>query len=180
MSKPAAENVKFFYSGLPPWARGVVIVGAFLVVVYVGYTIKNELTDAANARAQNAAAAAAAGDLAGLKQQGIVPSFDSSQYESWSQAIVQAIGGCIGDSSAVLAIFQQLSNQADVLQLIVTFGIRPVDPCSLSQFGTWVKSFWNSNAFSGSLPYMIQWGLSNSDKTMLNQALTAKGITYQF
>lgn len=174
------ENVKFFYAGLPPWARGVLLVGIFAVVVYVGVTIKNQITDAANAKAQNQVAVDAANDLKGLAQQGIVPSYQSSQYESWAQAIVQAIGGCLADLSSVQLIFQQMKNQADILQLITTFGIRPCQPCGFSTPISYVQYMFNNNAFGGSLPYLLQWAFSSSDLAKLNSTLTAQGITYQF
>lgn len=180
MSAAAVSGAKYVYGGLPGWARGTIIVGGAVLVVYIGFTIKNALENAANAKAENAAAETAAAGLTALKAQGIVPSYDLAQYETWSQSIMQAIGGCFADTSTINAIFNQMQNQADVLELIAQFGLRNVSPCAASTPISYIYFMFNNKAFGGSLPYLLTWGLSSSDLKGVNAILTGKGIPYQF
>ena len=180
MANEAVNNTKFFYSGLPPWARGVILVGAFGLIVYVGFAIKNSIENAKQAKLLNAAAVTAANDLAALKAQGVAPSFISSQYEVWSQTIVDAIGGCISDYDTIFNIFRQMVNKADVLQLIVTFGIRNAQPCGFSTPISYLEYMVDKSQFGGSLPYLLTWGLSSSHLTDLNSILAGLGINYTF
>lgn len=180
MSTAAASGAKYVYGGLPGWARGTLIVGGAILVVYVGFTIKNAIENAANAKAENAAAETAAAGLAALKAQGIVPSYDVSQYETWSQSIAQAVGGCFADTATINAVFTQMQNQADVLELIAQFGLRNASPCAASTPLSYIEYMFNNKAFGGSLPYLLTWGLSASDLKGVNAILTGKGIPYQF
>lgn len=175
-----AKTAKYIYAGLPPWARGAIIVGGIVVITYIGFTIYNEIANAAAAKAANAAAVDATNDLKTLAAQGIIPSYPSSQYESWSQSIAQAVGGCITDTGTIDAIFAQMKNTADVLQLVSTFAIRNVQPCGFSTPISYVEYMFNSQAFGGSLPYLLNWGMSQSDLKALNAQLSAAGLNYQF
>jgi hypothetical protein len=180
MPEKSSIGTKDIWMGLPPWARGTIIVGGSVLVVYIGFTIKNWIQDAKNAKLENAAAVTANEDLQNLKAQGINPSFPISQYEAWSQSIVQAVGGCIADTDTINAIFQQMTNLADVLQLVAQFGIRNAQPCAFSTPISAVIYMFNDKAFGGSLPYLLTWGLSSSALKTVNGILSAKGISYQF
>jgi|SRR5271156_5770955 len=174
------SGAQVVYEGMPPWARGVIIVGSFVVVVYIGFVIYNSVTNANNEQTLNQAGTTAATDLKTLEAQGINPTYDQSQYETWCETIVEAIGGCTTDSSSILAIFQQMKNLADVLQLVGQFGIRSAQPCAFTAPVSYVKYLLNSNSYQGSLPYMLQWALSALDKNTLNTYLSAQSINYQF
>ncbi len=180
MSEKTGIDTKDIWSGLPPWARGTIVVGGFVIIIYIGFTIKNSLENAKNAKLENAAAVTANADLQNLKAQGINPSYSISQYEAWSQSIAQAVGGCSTDTDTINAIFQQMVNTADVLQLVAQFGIRNAQPCGFSTPISYMIYMFNDKAFGGSLPYLLTWGLSSSALKTVNGILSGKGITYQF
>lgn len=169
-----ATKVVTYYKGLPPWGRGVVVVGgavvAVIVVAKIYKGIKNKIAEN-NAMLE---AQQSASDLKDLIGMGVNPTYPNSQYESWSNQLVQAFTGCGTDVDAVYSIFKNIQNEADILKLISTYGIRPYDKCMhwIYLFGGGVQNL--------SLPGAMTSELSSSDIDNINNLLASKGIKYRF
>lgn len=157
-----------YYKELPPWAKGVIIVGSALVAYLAAKSIIDRIKK--DASPENKEAIDAANALVELSKQGIVPSFSASQYDGWAGAIVQAVNDCGTDEGAIYNVFSQMKNEADVQKLIAVYGVRDYKGCFENYFGM------VSRGLSGTLSSE----LSTGEKDYLNGILQSKGITTRF
>lgn len=170
----AKTKVYDYYKGLPPWAKGVAVVGGAIVVTIVGFKIYNGIK---SAKANNNAmleAAKAETDLSYYMSHGIFPKYPNSQYESWSNQLVSAFTGCGVDTSKVIAVFQNMVNDADVLKLVSQYGVRPFNKCA-----SWVYVF-GSGQNNMTLSAAIAYKMSQYDIDQLNSVLAQRQINYRF
>jgi hypothetical protein len=169
-----------YYKDQPPVFKGiinVIVVGGLAYLgyeLYKGYQNKQDIADA------NKAAADADQELLILAQRGVNPSYDSSQYEDFSQAIVEASNGCGTDETAIYNVFRNMHNDADIKKLISVFGVRYYQPCAASQPISYLRWQLDDHAFGGSLPTFIAYELDSSEIATINSILTGNNITYQF
>lgn len=165
-----------YYGQQPEAVKVIVAAGLGLL----GYSIYRSIKKAQDLKDANQAAALANQELQQLAAQGIHPTLPLSQFESLSQTIVEAINGCGTDEDAIFSAFSQLHNEADVRQLISTFGVRYARPCAATDpisYSIWLA---NDQAFGGSLNTLLRYDLSDSDIAYINSILKSKGINYQF
>lgn len=169
-----------YYADQPRWAKGLIGVTVVGGVAFIGWKIYR----AAQRRKQIERAAAlarqAASDLEKLIKDGVKPSWSKTQYEAWSQMLAQAMGGCGSDEDAILAVFGNMKNDADVLSLIATFGVRAYEPCFYTNpidHALWV---FNQEAFASSLDAWFARDLSTGNIDDINKVLSGKGIKYRF
>jgi hypothetical protein len=122
------------YEDLPSWARGIVIVGGLGIAYIVGTNIV-KMVKAASSAADNAAKQnQIQNDLNKLNKNGVTPTYDDSQYESWADSIQGALQGCdysfsIVDfgvlttgGTAIWNVLKNLQNDADFLSLSKAYG----------------------------------------------------------
>jgi len=177
-------NSKFleFWDGLPPWAKGVALVGTLGVLTVVGFKINTAIKNKAAEKSNAQTTSDAQQDSAKLTAQGINPSFLGSQYASWSDQLQEAMNSCGQDGweQDVLNIFKQLLNTQDVLMLISAFGVRTLNPCWYSHPVNTFESFFSSSSFKGNLNWWLQQCLSTTDFDTVNSYLSAQGINYTF
>jgi hypothetical protein len=157
-------NVYNYYKGLPPIAKGIVVVGGGLIA----YLTLNKLLKAAPPDAGEPNAAGEALNV--LASQGTYPTYTQAQYEGFANAIVQAVWDCGTDEDAIYNVMQSLQNDADVLKLIQVYGIREYKGCFENFF----------SLVSRSLTATLSSELDASEKREVNNILKSKGITYQF
>jgi len=117
-------------------------------------------------------------DLKTLESQGDVPSYISSQYEIWANALKQAFGGAGTTTDVVFNVFSKMKTTADVLKLYDAFGIwqEPCDPILYPI--SWMLG--KESCGEGDLAMAIASELSTADIKKLNDILKAKGIKYSF
>jgi len=159
---------------------GAVKVIAVAGIALLGYSIYRSVKKGQDIKDANKAADAAKGELAELANRGIHPSYQLSQFENFSQAIVTAIDGCGTDEDSIYSVFNALNNEADIRQLLVTFGVRYTQPCSITSpisYAIWLA---NDQAFGGPLGVFLRYDLSDSEISTINSILRQKGINYQF
>jgi hypothetical protein len=122
------------YEDLPSWARGIVIVGGLGIAYIVGTNIvkmvKSASAAADDAQKQNQIN----NDLNKLSKNGVEPSYDESQYQSWADSIQGALQGCdysfsivdfgvlTSGGTYIWNILSQLNNDADFLSLSRAYG----------------------------------------------------------
>jgi hypothetical protein len=97
-----------------------------------------------------------------ITETGETLSYSNLQFQAYSNRLYLAMKGLGTDDEAILSVFNDMRNSADVLKLIATFGIR--DEETLAQ---WLH---------GEAP----WYELGSIVKKVNSLLTAKNITYQF
>jgi hypothetical protein len=159
-----------------PVVKGVVVVGAGLLVYGVYKAIKKEK----DKKEATQAAQQAAAELALLQSQGIRPSYQLSQYLSYADKLVQAMNGCGTDESMIYSVFNAMKNEADVLQLITSFGLRYYTPCPVSDPISYTIWQFNDHAYGGELSTWLSYDLSDNEISKINSILRSKGITFQF
>ena len=178
-----------YYRELPPWAKGVVIVGGLFVVYLAGSAVLRKLTQAKNARDAKDAVRNADAEKRRLQSQGVRPSYPSSQYNTWANSIQQAFDGCdptgqlswgadspLGAVSfwstsgfKVAKIFAELKNDFDYLSLTTAWGIRTYDACG----------WFTGDVKDVDLAKAISDELTAREISNLNQILSKKGIKYK-
>lgn len=162
------NKVYQYYKELPPWAKGVIIIGvglgAWTIYTRIAGKIKaNQALKGSKEVVNNVNV-----EINNLRKSGASPSFPDTQYKIWADAIYSCYAGwgtCSGDT-----IFSSLKNDFDVLKLIQAFGIRTIP-----------SGAWNpSPDFTGSLPAVMRDELSYWEISSINKILAKKGITYKF
>lgn len=174
-----------WYHELPPWAKGVTIVGLLGVTVYAAHAITKSVRDRKNKAKSQSDVIGYVNDLDDLANQGIVPTFQQSQYQIWAASIVEQFAGCDASSPSdppwgsysysnsgqkVFSIISQFKNNADFLALQAAFGIKSYDQCGI----------WTGDVTDVTLSGAISDELTNGEISHLNATLAAKGITYRF
>lgn len=160
----------------PPVVKGVVVVGAGLLAWGIYKAVKKEK----DRKEATQAAAQAAAELQELLSQGVKPSYPISQFLTYADRLVQAMGGCGTDEQTVYSIFAAMQNDADVLQLITSFGLRYYTPCAVSDPVSYAIWQFNDHAYGGELATWLSYDLSDSEVHKINTILQGKGIKFQF
>jgi hypothetical protein len=178
-----------YYKELPPWAKGVVIVGGLFVVYLAGNAILRKLKESKNARDAKDAVRNSEAEKRRLQSQGVRPSYPSSQYNTWANSIQQAFDGCdptgqlswgadspLGAVSfwstsgfKVAKIFAELKNDLDYLSLTTAWGIRTYDACG----------WFTGDVKDVDLAKAISDELTAREISNLNEILRKKGIKYK-
>jgi len=163
----ANDKLYNYYKDLPPWAKGVVVVGGLGMVYIVGSKIyaalKPKPQDIVNV--QN--------DIVKLETK-MQPSYGDASYDQYANTIYNAQRTSAGnDSGAILDVAKLMKNDLDVAKLVKAYGTRqdyafgfPTDSYGL--FGAMRKGI-EADLF-GAFSYRI--GKVNAD-------WASKGITYQ-
>ena len=163
----ANDKVYNYYKDLPPWAKGVVVVGGLGMVYIIGSKIyaalKPKPQDIINIQS----------DIGKLETK-MQPSYGDASYDQYANTIynAQRTSAC-NDSGAILDVAKLMKNDLDVAKLVKAYGTRqdyafgfPTDSYGL--FGAMRKGI--EADFFGAFAYRI--GKVNSD-------WASKGITYQ-
>ncbi len=158
------------YSGLPTWAKGVVVVGGTAISAIILFTVYNNVKKTINRKKLNQIATDAGKDLQKLSQQGIRPTITQTQAQTYSATLVSAFDECGTDEDAVYRVMSLLKNDADMLFLIKVYGLRQFKGCFSSYFS-------NEDL---SLPAAISYEMSSSEVSKLNAILQKTGINYKF
>lgn len=168
------------YKKLPDWSRGVigiVVIGGTAVAIWaIARGIKNRKGIAE----ANQAAKAASVELQALKARGINPTMDISQFEALSQRLVQAMNGCGTEEDQIYDVFKAIKNEADIRQLITTFGVRYYQPCAGDQPISYTRWLFNDNAFGGGLPTWLSYDLDANEIKKINDILKNNKVDYSF
>jgi hypothetical protein len=163
----ANDKVYNYYKDLPPWAKGVVVVGGLGMVYIIGSKIyaalKPKPQDIINIQS----------DIVKLENK-MQPSYGDASYDQYANTIYNAQRTSAGnDSGAILDVAKLMKNDLDVAKLVKAYGTRqdyafgfPTDSYGL--FGAMRKGI-EADLF-GAFAYRI--GKVNSD-------WASKGITYQ-
>jgi hypothetical protein len=144
---------------------------ALVTVLVAGYAIfsifqivkKKGLTDTGIQDAKK--------DLKDLEKQGLKPSYNNSQFETWASQLHKAMKDYGTDSDTVYRIFGNMKNKADILKLIEIYGKRP------ETGGLFAGHLTDQDL---SLAEQIQSDFSNSDIEKINKIFKSKRIDFQF
>lgn len=163
----ATDNVYKYYKDLPPWAKGVVVVGT----LGLAYIIGNKIYVALKPKPQDIINIE--NDISHLNGK-MTATYPDASYDNYAESIYQAQRTSLGDDSGTIEdIALLMNNDLDVAKLIKAYGTRqdyvfgfPTDKYSL--LGAMRKGI--SGDLYGAFSYRI--GKVNSD-------WESKGITYR-
>lgn len=159
-----------FFSDIPGWAKGIVIIIIIAIIAFITYKLFKKYFSETGASDREDVKDAQS-DLNDLKKNGIIPSYNQSQYSNWANTLKTSFDGCGTQNDAWQRIFNQMKNDADVLALIATYGVRTYDGCN------WEGDF---NDKTGTLSAGLQDELSSGELGKLNKLLSDKNIKHQF
>jgi hypothetical protein len=177
-----------FYNSLPPWAKGVVVVGGLAVTYLVVKGILDKIKSDAALKQQRGTLDNQNQELQNIINAGIKPTFPQSQYGQWADEIQNQFEGCDytnpipfvpptwlfnhnwSNSGAMFAnIVLKLENDADFLALQTAYDIRTYDQC-----------LWGTGNVTGTLSKAVNDELQDVEINSINQYLESKGITYKY
>ena len=164
------HTVYQWYSQLTPGGKTAVFLIGTGTALFIGYGIWNAVKQAKENSANLKESKDAVTTLYQLQKNGVKPTFTDAQFESWSNQIAQAFGGCGTDTSTLYSIFSTMNNDADLYKLIATYGTRSYDGCK------WLFEGQQSKSLSAA----ISDELDASEKDRINGSLSLKGITFKF
>ena len=184
------------FEGLPSWARGAIAVGGAAASGWLGWKIYSGVKKRLSLQKARAEQNETQKEIEKLKKQGSPPTITKAQFSIMANQLETAFDGYGTDEETVFRVFDSLKNDADVLMLIKTYGIRTI---STGRFNPTVDkaqtlgqilseelsdtTFNPSKALLG-LPGLV-WAVTDvvkgkTDMQVLNKMLKNKKIKYQF
>lgn len=173
-------SFKDTWQSLPGWSKGIIGTVVIGGTAFTAYTIYNNAKKRKELAASNQAAAYASQELNTLAAMGVVPSYSTVEFETWSQDLQQAMNSCKSDMGTITNVFNNMKNKADVLMLIYIFGIRYYTPCASSHPISYIVNIFNDQAYGGGFPTWVSYNLSSSQIGQINDILKNKNIAYSF
>ncbi len=152
---------------LPTWAKGTIAVVGTAVTVFAiwkGYKFVQSYIENKDARKEGKEIEK---ELKDLKQQGTVPTLSDSQISIMANQLHTAFDGTGTDEVAVYRVFSQVKNEADVLALIKSYGIRKIGGSLTSDF-------------EGTLPQTMTSELDQGEISIVNGYLKRNNVQYSF
>lgn len=159
------SKVKGLLSGIPGWAKGIILILIVLLIVWlvykfykqVGFKSADEKKEEKDIRK----------DLDMLGQQGQKPTFTRTQYKSFADKLYWAGSGknITGtQEDQIYSVFDNMKNDMDIVLLTEAFGLR--------KWWAWQDSF--------NLGGYLTDELDESEIKIINNKLAAKGIKARF
>jgi hypothetical protein len=182
-----ANKAYQYYTELPSWAKGIVVVGTLGVVYFLGRSILNKIQANAEVQKQMQTITSQKDEIKNLQDSGAKPSFADSQYKSWADGIVSQFKGCdivpkvplvpanflgfitnwSGSGAYFVNIIDKFKNNLDFLKLSEAYGVRSYPDCG-----------WGD--VNGTLAQAVANELDDNEIKAINKSLSKKGITYSF
>jgi hypothetical protein len=158
-----------YYEGLPPWGKGVFVVGVGLGAYLLFKVVSDKAKQASAIRDAKKTLQDVNNDLRNLQNQGVRPSYSESQYKIYADGLFTCFDGW-GTCAGYMVTFQQMNNDADVLKLIQAYGVRTIPSGKFNPIPD----------FTGTLPQALRDELQTIHIMGINNILKNKGIKYQF
>jgi hypothetical protein len=192
------EDIKYFWAGLPKWARGLSIVAAIGIPSYIVYQMyKNKQDENAKLKALEDIQKTEE-ELKRLSDIGINPTMSETDFKQITDTILNAFSGCdpslnafgilhspnklenaktksyYTDSGQTIFNFvDKISNDADFVSMLKYFGTRKYQDCF--EVGDWAGSI-TTATFTAA----VNKELDQNEIKALNTFLASKGITKRF
>lgn len=119
------SKVYDYYKDLPPWAKGVVIVGGVALLAYAGIRISKAIFPSEKRRKERELEKDVMEEIKEAEKTGKKPSYADSSYLQYANTIHNAMQYCVGDDyGTVVDIAKRMMNDLDVAKLIKAYGTR--------------------------------------------------------
>jgi hypothetical protein len=157
-----------FWDGLPIWAKGALAVGGGVAIYFTAKSIIDRIKQDAQSKNYRTSVANAKQDLESLLRSGVKLSYSSSQYNGYVSTLIAAFSGWGTNTYQIYGVFDKMKNRADVLQLIVSYGIQTIQ-------GGWLQEDIKTD-----LPGAIAEEMDSIEIWALNKILKNNNVDYQF
>jgi len=164
------QFAKQSFTGLPPWAKGVIAVAIIGGIGYIAYKFLKAPGKIKEGQGNRQEENSANKDLDKLISAGKGPTLSKTQYLQYANQLQSAMDGYGTDNGAILKIFANVKNEADVLAIITAYGIRKISS------GTWNPE----PNYEGTLGGALSSEQSANELGKLNLLLAKKGIKHRF
>ena len=114
-----------YYKDLPPWAKGVVVVGGALVVYLVGSRVYRAVFPTEAQRKNRELEKNIDSEISKLQGNGKKASFSDSNYNTFANTIYNSMRFAVGDDYGTVELtLKRMKNDLDVAKLIKAFGVK--------------------------------------------------------
>jgi len=114
-----------YYKDLPPWAKGVVVVGGAVVVYLVGSRVYRAVFPTEAQRKNRELEKNIDSEISKLQGNGKKASYSDSNYNTFANTIYNSMRFAVGDDySTVESTLKRMKNDLDVAKLIKAFGVK--------------------------------------------------------
>ena len=114
-----------YYKDLPPWAKGVVVVGGAVVVYLVGSRVYRAVFPTDAQRKNRELEKNIDSEISKMQGNGKKASFSDSNYNTFANTIYNSMRFAIGDDyGTVEYTLKRMKNDLDVAKLIKAFGLK--------------------------------------------------------
>ena len=114
-----------YYKDLPPWAKGVVVVGGAVVVYLVGSRVYRAVFPTDAQRKNRELEKNIDSEISKMQGNGKKASFSDSNYNTFANTIYNSMRFAIGDDyGTVESTLKRMKNDLDVANLIKAFGLK--------------------------------------------------------
>ena len=114
-----------YYKDLPPWAKGVVVVGGVLVVYLVGSRVYRAVFPTEAQRKNRELEKNIDSEISKLQGNGKKASFSDSNYNTFANTIYNSMRYAVGDDYGTVELtLKRMQNDLDVAKLIKAFGVK--------------------------------------------------------
>lgn len=171
----ANKTVYNYYSELPSWAKGVVVIGGGLVLYLIGSRVIKTVFPSEQQKRNRELAKNVDEEIKDLSKRGIKPSFVDSNYNTFANTIYNGMRYAVGDDYGIVeTTLKKMKNDIDVAKLIKAFGERQnyafgIPTGSAMDLFTFVQSELGNEWF----------GITNYRVKSVNTDWKSKGISYQ-
>lgn len=165
-----ANNTNFAkqsFQGLPQWAKGIIAIAVVGGVAYLGYKIYDAFSS--GVVAQRKEGKEGESELKALIKSGNPPKLSKNEALTKANQLQAAFNGMGTDFNAIIRVFIQIKNYADLLSIITAYGTRKINS------GVYLKP-----DFEGTLAQTITDECTPEEIGVINKELAKKGIAYRF
>ena len=114
-----------YYKDLPPWAKGVVVVGGAVVVYLIGSKVYRAVFPTEAQKKNRELEKNIDSEISKMQGNGKKASFSDSNYNTFANTIYNSMRFAIGDDyGTVESTLKRMKNDLDVAKLIKAFGLK--------------------------------------------------------
>jgi hypothetical protein len=163
-----------YYKDLPAWAKGATLIGAGVIVYFLGFKIYKYVLPSDAEKRNKELANNIQSEITKYSNMGMKQSYDNSNYNTMANTIYNSMRYAIGDNyGLVVDTMKKMKNDLDVAKLIKAFGMKQdyifgLPEGSPKDLFTFVQSELGS-----------EFGALNFRISQINSDWSKKGITYK-
>lgn len=164
-----------YYTELPSWAKGIVVVGGVAVIGLFAFKIYKKVFPSAKEKENRKLLNNVDDEIKKMERSGQKPSFNEANYNTLANTLYESMRYAVGDDyGKVVEIMKSMKNDLDVSKIIKAFGIKQnyvfgIPTGEPQDLFTWIARELGE-----------EWaGLTSYRVTQINNDWAKKGIKYK-